>query len=108
MERRGTVSHVSFCGPVSYQIDVKGCFVRTGFKTEQITSEYLWVWMAALLMTILYIVMFIVMREWVIVDEDGVWHWHKNYRLRHPLGALGAVEETQDEKDSKATANLLL
>ena len=87
-----------------YQVDVKGCFVRKGFLKEQITSEYLWLWIAGFLMTILYFIMFLVMREWFIVDEYGVWHWHKNYRLRHP-GALQAVE---GERDSRAIANLLL
>ena len=80
--------------------------MRLGFLREQLTSEYLWVLMAGFLMAILYFIMFLVMREWFIVDEYG-WHWHKNYRPRHP-GALQTVEETQGERDSKAIANLLL
>lgn len=55
-------------------------------------------------MAILYFIMFVVMRGWFIVD-NGV-HWYKTYRRRYE--AVQVVEETQDEKDSKAIANLLL
>jgi hypothetical protein len=49
--------------------------------------------------------MFVVMRGWFIVD-NGVWYWHKNYMPTNNTSQL--VEETQEEKDSKAIANLLL
>jgi hypothetical protein len=79
------------------------CFIRKGFTKEQLISSYLWLWMAAFLMVILYLIMFIVMRGWFIVD-NGI-YWYKNYRRRHDVKP---VEETQDEKDSKAVANLML
>jgi len=66
-------------------------------------SHYLWLWTAAFLMAISYVIMFIVMREWFIVD-NGI-YWYKNYKRRHDVKPL---EETQDEKDSKAAANLML
>jgi len=49
--------------------------------------------------------MFVVMRGWFIVD-NGVWYWYKNYIPKGDGGQL--VEETQEEKESKAIANMLL
>jgi uncharacterized membrane protein len=96
--------YISCFSLLSYQFDVQGCFVRQGFKAEQLVTEYLWVWGAAFLMAILYFTMFVVMRGWFIVD-NGV-YWYKTYRQRY--GTVKPVEETQDEKDSKAIANLML
>ena len=96
--------HFFCCSLLSYQFEVQGCFVRKGFKTEQLVTEYLWMWTAAFLMAILYFTMFVVMRGWFIVDK-GV-HWYKTYNWRQD--ADKSVEETQDEKDSKAIANLML
>jgi len=93
-----------YCSQISYQFDLQGCFVRQGFKTEQLITEYVWVWTAALLMTILYFTMFVVMRGWFIVD-NGV-YWYKTHRRRY--STVKPVEETQDEKHSKAIANLML
>jgi hypothetical protein len=68
-----------------------------------IVAEYLWVWMAAAVMTLLYTIMFAVMRGWFIID-NGI-HWYKNYNLNHK----GAEEiETEAEKEMKAIANLML
>jgi len=79
--------------------------VRTAFKTEQLVTEYIWLWGSLFFMIILYTIMFAVLRGWIIVDNAG-WHWYKNYIPRDDDGA--PVEETEDEKDSKAVANLLL
>ena len=68
-----------------------------------IMTEYLWVWMAAAVMVILYTIMFTVIRGWFIVD-NGI-HWYKNYNPGH----TGQEEiETEEEKEMKAIANLLL
>jgi hypothetical protein len=83
----------------------KGCWVRLEFKVLQLVTEYIWLWVALTLMTILYTIMCIVMRGWFIVD-NGVWYWYKNYRPRDDAGQ--PVEETQDEKESKVIANMLL
>jgi len=105
MEKRGTVSHVfSGCSPCPYQINVQGCFLRQGFKKEQLITEYLWVWISAFLMAILYCIMFVIMRGWFVID-NGI-YWYKTYGRKH--GIVKPVEETQDEKDSKAIANLML
>ncbi|PPQ92973.1 hypothetical protein CVT25_000174 [Psilocybe cyanescens] len=79
------------------------CWILQEFKTEQIVTEYLWVWSAGILMVILYSIMFVVMRGWVVLDE-GV-HWYKNYRPKHPNLA---VPETEEDKASKEIANLML
>jgi len=72
---------------------------------EQLVTEYVWLWGALLLMVILYTIMFAVMRGWFIV-ENGVWYWYKNYQPTSE--ARQPVEETQEEQESKAIANLLL
>jgi len=69
---------------------------------EQLVTEYVWLWGALLLMAILYTIMFAVMRGWFIV-ENGVWYWYQNYQP-----TFEAVEETQEEQESRAIANLLL
>ena len=48
---------------------------------------------------------FFVMRGWFIID-NGVWYWYKDYIPRDDAGQL--VEETQEEEESKAIANMLL
>ena len=79
--------------------------MRTAFKTEQLVTEYIWLWGSLILMGIFYTTMFAVMRGWFIVD-NSTWHWYKNYGPRDDNGE--PVEETEEEKDSKAIANLLL
>ena len=79
--------------------------MRTAFKAEQLVTEYIWLWGSSFLMGILYTTMFAVMRGWFIV-ENHTWHWYKNYMPRD--GDDEPVEETEEEKDSKAIANLLL
>ena len=106
MEMWGTVSCAfSDCSPLSY-LDVfhKGCWI-TGkeFKAEQLLYGYIGKWVALFLMAILYIIMFIVMRGWLIV-ENGVWYWYKNYERRFGVGQ----PEIQEEQDTKSMAKVLL
>ena len=68
-----------------------------------IATEYLWEWVAAIIMAFLYTIMFVVMRGWFVID-DGI-YWYKNYNLNHK----GEEEmETEDEKEMKVIANLML
>ena len=55
-------------------------------------------------MPILYFTMFVVMQGWFIVDNSV--YWCKTHRRR--CGTVNLVEGTQDEKDSKAIANLMI
>ena len=110
MEVWGTVSYV-FLIIVHFLTSLKislckGCWVlRKVFKTEQLVTEYVWLWASLCFMASLYIIMFAVMRGWFIV-EKGVWYWYKNYLPTD--GAGQPVEETKEEKDSKTIARLLL
>jgi len=79
------------------------CWITEAFQTEKIVTEYLWVWVAAGVMGILYTIMFAVMRGWFIID-DGI-YWHENY---NPSDEGVEEIETEDDKKMKAIANLLL
>jgi hypothetical protein len=79
------------------------CWIRTEFRILQLVTGHMWTWASLCLTITLYIVMFVVMRGWLIVD-NGVWHWYKP----RDDGAGQPDEETQEERDSKAIANLLL
>ena len=108
MEMWGSVSGVfPDCDFLFYWIDIflKGCWVTRKFGVLQLVTQYLWVWSALILMLILYTIMFVVMRGWLII-ENGVWYWYKNYMAGYVAGS--PVEETQEEKNSKAIANSLL
>jgi len=104
MEMWGTVNCAfSDCSPLSYLDDFhKGCWIIKELKTEQLLYGYVGKWVSALLMSILYIIMFIVMRGWLIVD-NGV-YWYKNYKPRYGVGQ----PEIQEENDSHSMAKLLL
>jgi len=80
------------------------CWVKPEFKVLQLVTEYIWLWVSLGMMTILYVIMFTMMRGWFIVD-NGVWYWYRNYRPRY--NADQPVEE-QEEKESKVIANMLL
>jgi len=88
-----------FYGNVGYW-----CWIRAEFWVERLTTVFLWLWLSLFLMLILYTIMFVVMRGWFIVD-NGVWYY-RDYEPTYAAGQL--VKETQQEKDSKAIANLLL
>ena len=75
---------------------LKGCWIKDTFKKEQIVTEYLWMWLAAFLMAILYTIMFAVMRGWFTIGM-----------VRHGTG-LPAGMEAEEDKKSKAIANLML
>jgi hypothetical protein len=108
MEMWGTVRSVfSYCRPTPYHADVfvcKGCWVRKELRTEQLLTEYVWQWASAFLMLILYTIMFVVMRGWLIEDVSGGWYWYTHNKTRNGAGQ----RETQEEKESKAIAKLLL
>ena len=65
-----------------------------------VVTEYLWVWLAAGIMLILYTIMFAVMRGWFIID-NGI-HWYD------PSHNGVGEKETEEEKEMKAIANLML
>ncbi|TFK38107.1 hypothetical protein BDQ12DRAFT_683986 [Crucibulum laeve] len=81
------------------------CWIREEFKVERIVFEYLWMWLSAFIMLVLYGIIALVMRG-ILVVEDGV-HWHtKKDHVKPDLS--GAEEDDVYEKQSKAIANLML
>jgi len=82
------------------------CWILSNFTAEQIVTEYLWVWIALIVMAILYPVMYVVMKGWFVVDDEGGWHWYKNYKPAY-IGQPPVVE-TEEEKETKAVASLML
>ncbi|TFK44173.1 hypothetical protein BDQ12DRAFT_672519, partial [Crucibulum laeve] len=66
------------------------CWVNERFLTERIMSEYLWMWLSAAVMTILYGVMFLVMRGVISIGEED------------------EVAESDEDKKSKGIATLML
>lgn len=103
-----------FCTPVSLSrhviflctkrtIPSIGCWIPSRFRTEQLLSEYLWVWLAAFSMIILYGIMFLVMRGFILIENGIHWRTSKN-RVHLDLDEA----ETEDERETRAIANLLL
>ena len=100
MEIQDTVSCVFFFRILVFDrptvFSLKGCWIKSDFKKEQIITEYLWVWLAAVLMAILYTIMFGVMRGWFTIG-----------RLRHGTGQPAEIE-TEEGRETKAIAILML
>ena len=75
MEMRGGTVRFSSSDPDFYvDVVLVGCWVRTAFRTDQLVTEYLWLWGSLFFMAILYTIMFAVMRGWFLID-NGAWHW---------------------------------
>jgi hypothetical protein len=88
-----------------------GCWIRPEYETERIIFEYLWMWFAAFVMLILYGIIAIVMRGLLIIDgKKWRWNWHQNARRsdRLRMDRLALDEEDEEERQSKAIANLML
>ncbi|PPQ78887.1 hypothetical protein CVT24_012274 [Panaeolus cyanescens] len=80
------------------------CWITSKYSTERIVTEYLWVWLSAFVMVVLYGAMFLVMRGWVIIDE-GV-HWYKNYQESSDNSYEHV--ESEETRRTKAIANSML
>jgi len=68
------------------------------YQAEQLLSEYLWVWITGLSMLLLYIIMYLVLDEWVIID-NGI-HWRWNY-TPPDLVAPRTAEEMQENAKAR-------
>ncbi|KAJ2922566.1 hypothetical protein H1R20_g14517, partial [Candolleomyces eurysporus] len=81
------------------------CWIKTDFKAAQILSEYLWVWASAFIMAILYGIMFLVMRGFLIIGNGKGVRWAKKQsRVKLDLSA----GDDEEERAARAMANLLL
>ncbi|KAK0494649.1 hypothetical protein EDD18DRAFT_351837 [Armillaria luteobubalina] len=79
------------------------CWIRDEYGVERITLEYLWIWITLAVMFIIYGLIALVMRGFIIVDEGVHFMIHGN-RVRQDLTAA----DDEDERQSKAVANLML
>ena len=73
------------------------------YEVEQIVTEYLWVWFAALFMLLLYPIMFLLMRGWI---------WKKkavppNHEL-HSIGQREDLQRVETERTKKVAQKMLL
>ncbi|KAF9531285.1 hypothetical protein CPB83DRAFT_132739 [Crepidotus variabilis] len=100
-----TIPHAIHKNETYYGPTVFWCWILPKWKTEQIVTEYLWVWLAALSMLILYTIMYCVMKGWINIGKS----------LGAPLVVLDTVEsggpsvdDLEEEKRVKAIAKLLL
>ncbi|TFK18819.1 hypothetical protein FA15DRAFT_675005 [Coprinopsis marcescibilis] len=80
------------------------CWIYYHWRTEQIVSEYLWVWTAAILMGILYGIMFFVMRGFVAIEKGRVSWVGPRDRIKPDLDEA----ESEEEEENRYLANLLL
>ncbi|KIK02188.1 hypothetical protein K443DRAFT_538876 [Laccaria amethystina LaAM-08-1] len=89
-----------YYGPTNYW-----CFILRSHKTAQLMSQYLYMWSTAIMMIILYGVMFLILHGYVIVD-DGI-HWYKG-KQRVAMD-LSIDENTEKiDRESKKVAKKLL
>lgn len=88
-----------------------GCWIREAeenqnrYIAESLLSQYLWMWIAAATMVVLYTIMFLVMRGWLIVGDRGI-RWNKMRRTTprsEPQNNL-----TEEETRAKEIAHLML
>jgi len=84
-----------------------GCDVKTRFRTEQLSTKYIWVWGSLCFMALIYTVIFAVMREWVIV-ENGVWYWYRNYDADQPAQGPEEDKPAQGPEEENDIAKIFL
>lgn len=92
---------------------ILGCWIHKEYDTEQIIFEYLWMWIAAFTMLILYGIIALVMRGTLVINgKKWKFNWNQSAResQRDRLGMdmLDLDEQGEEERQSKAIANLML
>jgi len=85
---------------VYYGVTGYWCWILPQFQAERIVTEYLWVWLAAFFMTILYGIMFAIIHQWINVAHGIQWY-------NQPPGDTLDMD-SDDEKKIKAVANSML
>jgi len=76
-----------FIRPLIDIIQCKGCWIKPTYLAAQIVTEYLWVWLAAFVMLVLYSINFLLMRGWIGEKKP-----EENYELT-AIRQEGAAEE---------------
>ncbi|EDR12039.1 uncharacterized protein LACBIDRAFT_314169 [Laccaria bicolor S238N-H82] len=79
------------------------CWILKKYRAEQVVSEYLWVWSTMGALILLYGFMFLVIRGYVIIDDEGV-HWHSKVRAHLDLSG----GDTEEDRENKVIAKMML
>lgn len=87
------------------------CWIVPEWRTEQIVSEYAWVWTAAIAMVVLYGIMFLVMRGFMKVGNSLHFQASQRRQRRSAGGKEEDISESEsddEEEEMRAMANMLL
>ncbi|KAF9526924.1 hypothetical protein CPB83DRAFT_908130 [Crepidotus variabilis] len=76
------------------------CWIRPNWTAELIVTEYLWVWLAAVAMLLIYTVMYCVMRGWFDIGRSA--------DLPMTSGNAPTVEDIEEARQTKAIAKMML
>lgn len=79
------------------------CWIRPEYGPERIALEYLWIWITLAVMVIIYGLIALIMRGFVVID-GGVHFMIQGNQVRQDL----TTADDEDERQSKAVANLML
>ena len=76
-----------------------GCWINPYYRNAQLSTEYVWMWVSAFTMAILYGIMFLVMRGFITGDKHGL-HWAKrNNSVENNRPSPGhSMIDREDEK----------
>lgn len=92
---------------------ILGCWIRAEYDTERIVFEYLWMWIAAFTMLILYGIIALVMRGTLVINgKKWKFNWNRSARESQRdwfgMDMLDLDDQGEEERQSKAIANLML
>jgi hypothetical protein len=84
----------------------KGCWIKPTYLAAQIVTEYLWVWLAGLVMLVLYSIMFLLMRGWI--GEKKAEGRVENHELAATRQQVVAEDEQSEAGRTKKVAQKML
>lgn len=103
---------------------LEGCWIGNNYGTEKVIFEYLWLWIAAFIMLVLYGLTALVMRGILVIkdesedDSEGrsklMWNFRRETAKRsdkkhHAETGLGQIDvEGEERHQAKVVANLML
>lgn len=81
-----------------------GCWIKEEFLAQRLALEYLWMWLAAFLMLVLYGILALVMRGVFTIRKEEEYSDVEDVRSVH----LESPMTEEERQQSKAIANLML
>ncbi|KAF5356978.1 hypothetical protein D9756_006623 [Leucocoprinus leucothites] len=84
------------------------CWIRRKYLADQIGLEYLWMWLTALIQIILYGLMALVMRGFLVAEGAMLRPRTRDDALKKMESQGSTSDIDEDERESRITANLLL